>query len=122
MENNALQSAGDEMPGQGVFYDEVVDLQSLTEELALVPMTDQEEAEILFHIDQVIHHEFIDAILSALPAEQHEEFLVLFAQDPASGEHWVYLERYIPDIRQRLSARLGNAQESLREIMRKHLN
>lgn len=114
MENN-------EEPINIVFYDELLDLSPLFAELALVPMSDREEHELVTHIDSVIHHELFDEILSALPQDRHEEFGVLFAQDPASGELWVYLEQHVPDIRQRLQKRVDGVTSKLKQTISEHL-
>lgn len=100
-----------------VFYDEMVDLKELLQELALVALDDRQEEEIYHHIDQIVHHELLDEILTRLPRTEHQEFLVLFAQDPGNQELWVFLESRLPQIRTHLQKRVDGLQKTLKTIV-----
>ncbi len=100
-----------------IFYDEMIDIRALLDELALVALTDQQEQVLLHHIDQTYHHELLDEILTRLPESAHEGFFILFARDPASGAIWDYLLTHVPSIRDDISKRSQAVHQNLRETV-----
>jgi hypothetical protein len=81
-----------------MFYDDLLDLQSLDAELAVYLPDDGERQEILSILDATMHHVVMEAIFTNLPQEQHEIFLVLFRDVPEDSTHFDYLRQYQPDI------------------------
>ena len=96
-----------------VFYDELIDIRPVLEEIALLPLSDKDEQTLLHEIDQIFHHELLDEILTRLPRAAHEEFFVLYGHDPANTAIWDYLGGHVPTIRDDLRSRSERVRDCL---------
>ena len=75
-----------------IFYDHLV----LREEIIVVldqhELSTEEREELVQLVDETLHHQVLDTILTHLPAEKHEEFLALFHQAPHDLQLLEYLK------------------------------
>jgi len=78
-----------------VFYDQLIILPSLEEEVKFVAETEEEKHELWQIVDEIIHHNMLEFILDALEEEYHHEFLERFHEAPDDEMHFVYLEERI---------------------------
>mgnify|MGYP001604001594 CR=1 FL=1 len=100
-----------------IFYDELIDIRPVLEEIALLPLSDKDEQALLSQIDQIFHHEILDEILTQLPREAHEEFFVLYGRDPGDVAIWDYLGTHVPTIRDDVRERSDRVQGELRAVI-----
>lgn len=81
-----------------IFYDDLIDLGALDQELTSYVEDPAERAEIIEILDQSLHHVVMDVIFRNLPADVHELWLVQFTEDPSRVEHLDFLRQYQPTI------------------------
>ncbi len=79
-----------------IFYDHLLDLETLDQELSAYLPDAQERAEIVSIMDASLHHAVMDVIFTSLPTDAHELFLMQFHADPGAPEHFDLLRRYRP--------------------------
>ncbi len=80
-----------------IFYDHLIILDELDSEIKSVSQSKEEKEELWKIVDETIHHRVMDAILSRLPRESHEEFLEKFTQSPHDRALLTYLREKIKD-------------------------
>src|ERR1044072_2162331 len=81
-----------------VFYDHLVNLQSLRPQLRLLLNDEAQVEEVLRELDHALHHVVMEVIFTALPSHAHENFLLQFKSDPNNARHLIFLRRYAPAI------------------------
>ena len=74
-----------------LFYDHLIDLEKIHEKLDGYELTNTEKADLLQLIDETIHHEVMNVILTHMPKEHHEDFLDRFSQAPHQKKHITYI-------------------------------
>lgn len=74
-----------------IFYDHLVFREEIDLELDQYDLSILERQELVSLIDETIHHEILDLILSNLPTERHEEFLDSLHLQPGNKNLLVYL-------------------------------
>ena len=81
-----------------IFYDHLVYREEIIAELDKHRISIEEREELVQLVDETIHHHVLDAILSNLPKEKHEDFLVRFHNTPFDDRLLDYLKKEIKDI------------------------
>ena len=103
-----------------VFYDHLIKFEEITEELGRYELDVVEMEEIIRLADETIHINVLDVILTHLPKEKHEEFLIRFHDAPHKKTLIDYLEKEAhPEIQKKISeAAEKTKRELLNEIRR----
>jgi radical SAM superfamily enzyme len=102
-----------------LFYDHLIKIEEVSEELGKYRLTAVEREEILNTIDEHIHHRVLDVILQKLPREKHEVFLHQLHDGPQKLELLEELKKEIKDL-EKLIGQEGEKikKEILAEIKR----
>lgn len=66
-----------------VVYDHLVIREEITAEIDLHAIPPEEREELIELVDQILHHNVLNLILSHLPEEHHEEFTKRLVENPA---------------------------------------
>lgn len=74
-----------------VFYDHLIKIQEIEEELGKYELDVVEKEEILRLADEQIHIRVLDVILRHLPKDKHNDFLIKFHQAPHEEKLLEYL-------------------------------
>ncbi len=102
-----------------IFYDHLVLREEITTELDKYELTVEQREDILTVVDQTLHHEVLDVILTSLPTEKHELFLKKFHQNPTDERLLDYLKGQVADIDEQIqNAAKKVKKEILAEIKR----
>ena len=80
-----------------IFYDHLIILDEIDAEIKATAQSQGEKEELWQIVDETVHHRVMDAILSHLPREVHEEFLEKFAKSPHDRKLISYLREKIKD-------------------------
>jgi hypothetical protein len=82
-----------------IFYDDLVDLETIEKKIKKIAKTSEEREELYGLVDEIVHHKVIGCILDQLPEQHHEEFLTAFSKRPHDQKLLDYLrERISVDI------------------------
>ena len=103
-----------------IFYDHLTVIEEVTSafDKYSVPAEEREELEKL--IDQTVHHEVLNTILTNLPKEKHEEFLTKFHAAPHDKELLEYLKKEIKiDIEKEISLQAKRIKKELLEEIKR---
>lgn len=65
-----------------IFYDHLIIIEEITAVLDKHNLSHKERTEILKLIDETLHHDILDIILTHLPKNHHETFLTKFHHAP----------------------------------------
>lgn len=65
-----------------IFYDHLIVIEEVIAVLGRHNLNKRERAEFLSLIDQTLHHQILDEILTLLPKSRHAEFLSMFHKRP----------------------------------------
>lgn len=79
---------------KAVFYDHLVVREEIDLQLEKYAISDLEKTEIIQLIDETLHHEMLNLILSNLPEDKHEEFLNNFHSNPENAELLDYIKQH----------------------------
>ncbi len=102
-----------------IFYDHLVYREEIIAELDKHQVTIEEREEIVQLVDETIHHHVLDVILTNLPKDKHEEFLVKFLNTPFDDKLLDYLKKQIKDIEEKIQKEAKTIKaELLAEIKR----
>ncbi|MBI3559170.1 hypothetical protein HY085_02130 [Candidatus Gottesmanbacteria bacterium] len=93
-----------------IFYDHLVLREEITVELDKYAVTTEEKEELVQLMDETLHHQILNTILTHLPKDQHQEFLEKFHQAP----HDASLLEYIKDFEQEI---IKEAQKIKRDLL-----
>lgn len=97
-----------------LFYDHLINMKEIQSKLDSYDLSKKEKKELLKMIDETIHHEVMDVILTHLPRKHHEEFLEAFTREPHHQKHILYLqEKTEVDIEGEMQAQITSIVESL---------
>ena len=75
-----------------LFYDHLIVIEEVVAVLDEHTLTRQERTELLQFIDEALHHEILDVILTHLPKEKHEIFLTRFHMAPHDAKLLEFLQ------------------------------
>ncbi|MEK9200627.1 MAG: hypothetical protein AAB909_01500 [Patescibacteria group bacterium] len=75
-----------------LFYDSLTDHQDLIDSLDLPLVSEDERAELINLIDEIMSHNILNVILNHLPKNHHEEFIKKLHSAPHDPELLVYLQ------------------------------
>ncbi len=82
-----------------IFYDHLIVIEEINAIFDLHGIPPAEQKELIEIIDKTMHHEILGAILTHLPREHHEEFLIRFHSSPHDASLMTFLaERTSIDI------------------------
>lgn len=101
-----------------VFYDHLVGLDELHQELAVLNLPTQEHYHLLNLIDSTIHHEILSVCLDCLPIEHHESFIVQFSKEPNDQSLLAHLKNMDPTIEEKIATRSSEVKEKLKKDIR----
>lgn len=96
------------------FFDHLIIREEIVAELNLHNLAPLERDEILDIIDQTFHHHILDLILTHLPREHHEEFLVQYYSAPHNPELLDYLKSHVSDVEDKI---INQASQITSEIL-----
>lgn len=85
-----------------IFYDHLVVREEIIAEIDKHQITIEEKDELVQLVDETLHHHVLDTILSALPKEKHENFLIKFHNTPFDQRLLDYLKNEIGDIEEQI--------------------
>lgn len=80
------------------FYTKFVSIESISEELHSLDLSDDERIHLASLIDSSIHHAILDEILSALKEEDKKLFLKLFAKEEEQTKIMEFLDSKVEGI------------------------
>jgi hypothetical protein len=86
-----------------LFYDHLIKIKEISEELGKYRLTAVEQEEILNTLDEHVHHRVLDVILQKLPKEKHEVFLHKLHDKPHQLELLEELKKDVKDIEKLIS-------------------
>lgn len=75
-----------------IFYDHLIVIEEVIAVLDQYKLSNKERQELLALIDETLHHEVLDVILSCLPESLHNEFLTKFHKAPHDPALITYLK------------------------------
>ena len=101
------------------FYDNLIIRQDLIAELDLHALDPEECDELIEIIDQTFHHHILDLILTHLPRERHEEFLIQFYSAPHNPELLNYLKSHVSDIEDKITTHASQIKSEILSDIRK---
>lgn len=81
-----------------IFYDHLVVREEVTVELDKYSLAREEKEELIQLVDETLHHQILNTILTHLPKEKHREFLEKFHKAP----HDESLLEYIKDFEEEI--------------------
>jgi hypothetical protein len=103
-----------------IFYDHLIEIEEIEVELDRHEINSDDREELLRIIDENIHHDVLNLILTSLSKEKHEPFLTKFHQTPHDVELLKYLKEEInEEIEERIKEEIKKVKkEVLSEIKR----
>lgn len=101
-----------------VFYDHLIVLEEVDEEIRGVAETDEERHELWQLVDEIVHHRVLAKILDHLPEKHHEEFAAKVHETPHDEGLMDYLNAKIEhNVEELIKQEIGDlAYEILEEI------
>ncbi len=96
-----------------IFYDHLVVLEDIIVELDKYEIEAVEREELIQLADETLHHRILDVILTKLPKEKHQEFLIKFHQAPHDRGLLEYLKSEIADIEKLISEEAAKTKKEL---------
>jgi len=102
------------------FYDHLVVRDELIVELDKHQLMVEEREELIMLIDENLHHQVLDVVLTHLPKDKHEHFFTKLQADPADETILVFLKESVEiDIEEEIKTRAKKVKyELLGEIKR----
>jgi|SRR3990172_1764295 len=85
-----------------VFYDHLVSLDEIHNALLEHNLPTKQHYHLLSIADSTFHNEILNTILTEVPTEQHEYFLVEFQNRPDDPNHLVFLKQFSPEIEDKI--------------------
>jgi len=85
-----------------VFYDHLVSLDEVHNALLGHNLPTKQHYHLLKIADSTFHNEILNTILTEVPAEHHEYFLVEFRNRPDDPNHLVFLKQFSPEIEDKI--------------------
>lgn len=103
-----------------IFYDHLIKFEEITQELGRYELDAVEMEEIVRIADETIHIQVLDVILTHLPKDRHEEFLIKFHDKPHNEKLIEYLEKSAhPGIQTKISETAKKAKNEILTEIRK---
>lgn len=101
-----------------IFYDHLLILNEVDQEIKTKAKTHEEREELWGLVDEIIHHKLMGCVLDKLPRQHHPEFLDKFHQAPHDTCLFEFLtEKIGEDIEEFLKAEVSKLKtEILHEI------
>lgn len=81
-----------------IFYDHLVLREEVTIELDKYNLAREEREELIQLVDETLHHQVLNTILTHLPKEKHREFLEKFHQAPHDEKLLDYIKNFEEEI------------------------
>lgn len=100
-----------------VFYDHLVGLDEIHNELTEMDLSFKQHYELLNLIDSILHQEVLNVILIVLPLEHHDNFLQEFSARPHDSFHLDYLRDFDPAIEEKISQAAQEAKGKIRKVI-----
>ena len=94
-----------------IFYDVYVDWPAAQTQLKAILENEEHVHEMEEMLDKITHHEVFSTIFSSLPNQVHAEFIEAVYKAPHAPEHILFIQRYDPDIEQKLRAAASDAHQ-----------
>lgn len=102
-----------------VFYDRLVGLDDLHQELLGLNLPTKEHYNLLNLIDSTLHHEVLTVCLDCLPIEHHESFIIQFSKEPNDQSLLSHLRNLDPTIEEKIASKSTEVKEKLKKDIRK---
>lgn len=105
-----------------IFYDHLIIIEEVIAVLDEHTIPIDKRAEFLKLIDQTLHHEILDVILTHLPQDIHEMFLTQFHRAPHDPALMNLLKEHIKiDIEKAILTRANTTKKKLLASIKNHL-
>lgn len=105
-----------------IFYDHLIIIEEVIAVLDEHNLPSEKRAEFLKLIDQTLHHEILDVILSHVPKDKHETFLTRFHQGPHDPSLMNFLKEHTEvDIEKAILTRANITKKKLLATIHHHL-
>ena len=105
-----------------IFYDHLIIIEEVIAVLDEHTIPIGKRAEFLKLIDQTLHNEILDVILSYVPKDKHETFLTRFHQAPHDPSLMSLLKEHTEvDIEKAILKRASTTKKKLLESIKNHL-
>ncbi|MCH7541415.1 hypothetical protein IH981_01395 [Patescibacteria group bacterium] len=85
-----------------VFYDHLVNLDEIHNALLQHDLPTTQHYHLLKIADSTFHNDILNVILTEIPTDHHEYFLVEFQNKPDDLNHLVFLKQFSPDIEDKI--------------------
>ncbi len=96
-----------------VFYDHLISLNDILAELDQYNLSHDEKVDIVRTVDTTIHYHVVDAILTHLPKEKHQQFLKSFHRAPHDKKHLLYLKKHKQTIEEEMLRAIKKAKTEI---------
>ncbi|MEK7118978.1 MAG: hypothetical protein AAB457_01430 [Patescibacteria group bacterium] len=105
-----------------IFYDHLIIIEEVIAVLDEHTIPINKRAEFLKLIDQTLHHEILDVILTHLPKEKHEMFLTQFHRAPHHPSLMSLLKEHVEvDIEKAILRRASTTKKKILASIKNHL-
>lgn len=102
-----------------VFYDHLIGLDEIHNDLSEFDLPFRDHYELLNQIDSILHNEVLDVILVILPRNHHEYFLKSFYDKPYDQNHLIFLRQFDPEVDQKIWEKANTIKTKLKEDIKK---
>jgi hypothetical protein len=102
-----------------VFYDHLVGLDEIHQELLDFDLSVKEHYYLLNLVDSTLHHEIVALCLDCLPREHHDYFLIKFVEDPANSDLLVFLRQNDPYVEEKIKGKSIEVKSKIVDDLRK---
>lgn len=97
-----------------IFYDHLINIEEVIIELDQNDISIEERSEFISIIDETLHHNILDTILSNLPFEHHENFLTKFHKAPHDLDLIIYLRQVSGvDIEEKIKTKANEVKKEI---------
>lgn len=105
-----------------IFYDHLINIEEITIELDQNEISIEERSEFISIIDETLHHHVLDIILSNLPFEHHENFLIKFHKAPHDPDLLIYLRQVSGiDIEEKIKSKTNAVKKDILSEIKKSM-
>ena len=105
-----------------VFYDHLINLEDLHQELLEFKLAVSEHYQLLQLADSALHHEVVGVCLDCLPRQHHEGFLLRFRDQPNDPALLLLLKEKDPEIEEKIRTKSSEVKEKIRRDLHKVKN
>jgi hypothetical protein len=83
------------------YYSHLIKIEAIEQELSDLELSSEEKEKLLLHVHSTVEYKVLDVVLSELPEEQKETFL-LYMQSEKHDDVWGHLRKYTHEIENKI--------------------